>query len=728
MPRKPRTVEAPRDSPDRLVTFAALIAATLVAYYPAWFGGMLWDDEAHLTAPALRSLGGLWRIWFEPGATQQYYPVVHSVFWLFSHLWGQHTVGYHLVNIALHATSSWLVVMILRRLNVPGALLAGAIFALHPVHVESVAWMTELKNTLSGVLYLSSLFVYLHFDEHRRRADYFIALGLFVLALLSKSVVGTLPAAILVIFWWQRGTLRWREDVVPLLPLFALGIGSGLFTAWVERTYIGAAGAEFQISAVERVLIAGRALWFYVAKLVWPANLMFTYRRWTIDPSAALQWAFPIAAVVVFAGLWLWRRRARGPLAAALFFAGSLFPALGFFNVYPFRYSFVADHFQYLASLGVIAAFSAAITTLIEVRPRRASLRAPQGGRVGVGSHAPLNKVGASELVLMLAIAATLAFLTWRQSHQYTDARTLYAATLEKDPDSWFSHNNLAVEYLRGDPSELPNAVEHIQAAIRLNPNIAEPHNNMGLALQKMKRYAESLVEERIALQLKPSFAGAEYNVGLDYEGLGNLDAAIAAYQRALAIDPNTVEAHNNLANILQRLNRFDEAAAHIQAALRLYPELPDLHQNLGNVYQRQKRWDEAIAEYRAALALRPTFAEVENNLGLALEQVGRGDEAIAAFRDAARNMPDSSRIHHNLAKALWVAGQKDEAVSEFGEAIKADPSVNSAQIRNDLGVVLATLGRVPEAVVQFQEALRVRPDFAEAQTNLARALRMMGR
>ncbi|HUR20594.1 MAG TPA: glycosyltransferase family 39 protein, partial [Vicinamibacterales bacterium] len=287
-----RPIKRPPDRPTGLpfwVLLPALLLVTLAAYYPAWHGGFLWDDDAHITRVDLRSLHGLWRIWFEVGATQQYYPVTHSAFWLLHRMFGDVTLGYHLVNIGLHATSAFLFAVILRRLAVPGAVLAAFIFALHPVHVESVAWITELKNTLSAVLYLGAFLAYLHFDTDRRRRPYAIALGLFALALLSKTVTATMPAALLVVFWWQRGRLRLREDVLPLLPFFALGLTAGVVTSWVERTHIGAGGAEFDLSLIERGLIAGRAIWFYLAKLVWPADLVFIYRRWTIDPSSWTQ-------------------------------------------------------------------------------------------------------------------------------------------------------------------------------------------------------------------------------------------------------------------------------------------------------------------------------------------------------------------------------------------------------------------------------------------------------
>ena len=333
---------------------------------------MLWDDDQHVTSRALRSAEGLRRIWFEIGATQQFYPVVYTAFWLEHRVWGDDTLGYHVVNVVLHACSALLLLLILRRLSIPGAWLAATLFALHPVYVESVAWIAEMKNTLSGAFYLAAMLAYLRFDVSRRWLPYALAAALFVLALLSKTVTATLPAALLVLFWWQRGAIAWRRDVLPLLPFVVAGAAGGLTTAWIERTLLGARGAEFEFSLVERVLIAGRAIWFYLATLAWPSRLIFIYPRWEVSEGVWWQYLFPAGVVALVAAAWLVRKRSRAPLAVLLLFSGTLFPVLGFFNVYPFRFSFVADHFQYLASAAVIVLFSAAVVTLAgrwHVRP-----------------------------------------------------------------------------------------------------------------------------------------------------------------------------------------------------------------------------------------------------------------------------------------------------------------------------------------------------------------------
>ncbi len=535
----------------------ALMLAAFLVYQPAWKGGLLWDDDGHITAPELQSAHGLWRIWSEPGASQQYYPVTHTAFWIQHRLWGDSTQGYHLVSIALHALAAFLAFLILRQLAVPGAILAAVIFALHPVQVESVAWISELKNTLSCVSYLGALFAYLRFDQDRKSRVYVPALALFILALLSKTVTATLPAALLIIFWWQRGRLKWRYDVRPLIPFFAFGAAAGLFTVWMERGVIGARGAEFQFSVIERLLIAGRAFWFYLGKLFWPAHLTFIYPRWQIDHSAWWQYLFPAGAAVLIAGLWLLRKHSRAPLAALLFFGAALFPALGFLNVFSFRFSFVADHFQYIASLGIIALFSAGLAIL--------SQRVKIAGRAAA--------------LAVLIIAAILGFSSWKYSHQYVDAPTLYRATIERNPSCWLAYLNLGKLELHN--FAIREAMVDLTQALRIKPDLAEAHYDMGLAMQRLDRIDEAAAEYRQALKSKPDFPEAYNNLGIALQEMGRTGEAIPQYEMALRLNPGFAYAHNNLALALQRQGRVEEAIAHYQEALRLKPDYTEARRNL---------------------------------------------------------------------------------------------------------------------------------------------------
>jgi protein O-mannosyl-transferase len=660
-----------RGLPD-IAMAALLLCVTLAAYSPALNGGFVWDDDGHVTKPALQSLRGLGRIWFEVGATQQYYPMLHSAFWVEHRLWGDSVLGYHLTNVFLHVMAACLVVWIMRRLSLPGAWFAGFLFALHPVCVEAVAWIAEQKTTLSAVFYLSAAVTYLRFDQTRRKTLYFCALGLFVLALLSKTVTATLPAALLLVFWWQRRRVTWKRDVRPLLPWFVLGAAAGLFTAWVERRYVAAEGPDFELTLLQRCLLAGRAIFFYLGKLVWPFNLTFTYPRWKLDAAAWWQYAFPLGVLAIVAGLWLLSRRQRGPLAAFLFFAGTLFPALGFFNVYPFIYSYVADHFQYLASLGIIVPIAFGQTLA--------------AGRI------PMNARWIAPLARVLLLAA-LGTLTWRQSSMYQDSETLYRATLQRNPGSWMAHNNLGSILMK--TGRVPEAIEEFEAALRIRPDYAEAHNNLGNVLEEIPgRLPEAVTHLRAALRARPGEATIHNNLGSVLAKIpGRLPDAVAEYEAALRVDPNFVLAHNNLGIALTQIpGRGQEGVDHLRTALRLAPDIAELHNSLANALAEVPGGlPEEIAEYEAALRIKPDYEEAHFNLGLALSAIpGRLPEAITHFEAAVRIDPDNLQAQYNLGLALLkVPGRLAEATAHL-EAV--------ARLRPDLVVVRQMLERLHAA------------------------------
>ena len=682
---------------------AALLFATLAAYYPAWHGNMLWDDDRHITRTDLRSVEGLYRIWFQLGATQQYYPVTHSAFWLQHKIWGDATLGYHLVNIILHVLAALLAAVILKRLGVPWAWLAALIFALHPVQVESAAWITELKNTLSGVFYLASALVYLRYDRDRQRGSYGLALALFFLALLTKTVTATLPAALLVAFWWQRGKLDWRRDVRPLAPWFALGLAAGLFTAWVEHAYVGAQGAAYQLSFVDRFLVAGRAVWFYLGKLLWPANLIFVYPRWQVSQGVWWQYLFPLSLAALIAVLWMMRKRSRAPLAAMLFFCGTLFPALGFVNVFPFRYSFVADHFQYLACISIIALFAAA------------AAGAARRWRVPARPAA---------VCIALALGIGLALPTWRQSRQYADAATLYQTTIRRNPSCWMAYNNLG-NVLHGR-ERFEEAVCQYREALRLKPDYAEAHNNLGNALQGLVRLEEAVSQYEQALRLAPDLAGVHYNLGNALQGMGRVREAEAQYREALKEDPASARTHGNLGSALDKMGRFEEAVTHLQEALRMDPSYLTARINLGKALQRMGRLDEAAAQYREALRLNPGSAEARSALGQAYQGMGRFDQARAEAAEALRLRPGSAEALNNLANALLGEGRIEEALAQYREALRIQPDF--ALTYFNLGSALQGMGRLEEAAARYREVLKLKPDLAAAHHNLALILQNQGR
>ena len=660
------------------LTMAGIYLVVAAAYFPALRGGILWDDDAHVTRPELQSVAGLRRIWFEVGATQQYYPVLHSAFWAEHRLWGDATLGYHLANVFWHATAACLFVLLLRRLAVPGAGLAGLIFALHPVGVESVAWVSEQKNTLSLVFYLLAAWALLDFDRTRRKGPYLLALALFALALLSKSVTATLPAAFLVIQWWRRGRLTWRDDVRPLVPFLALALVAGLFTAWVERHVLGAEGADYALGFPARCLLAGRVIWFYAGKLFWPAPLIFIYPRWEIDPAAAWAYAYPLGVVAVLALLWARRSRARGPLAAALFYVGSLFPALGFFNAYPFRYSFVADHFQYLPSLGLIALAAAGWSRW--------------GGRRWARAAAA-------------ALLAVLGILTWRQSRMYRDLPTLYRTTIARNPGCWMAYGNLGT--LLAASGQEAEAFADLERAVELNPHFAEGQFNLGNALRARGRGGEAALRYEEALRLKPDYPEAEDNLGSVLYGLNRRPEAIAHYRSALALRPNYPEAEVNLGVALQPSD-LPAAIACYQRALALAPGDFAAHFNLGIALRAAGRLPESIAEYQEARRLQPGSASALNNLGVALVDAGRRAEAILRYQEALRLEPANAEIENNLGIALAESGRRTEAIAHFSVALRLQPGYRAAHY--NLSLTLRDEGRPGEADREYRLATGGQP------------------
>ena len=651
------------------VAGGVVFALTLAAYWPALRGGFIWNDADYVTRAALRSWQGLGRIWWDVGATEQYYPLLHSAFWVEHRLWGDSALGYHLANVLQHATAACLFAFVLRRLlgQWQAAWLGGLIFALHPVGVESVAWISEQKNTLSTVFYLGAALSYLRFRDRLERRWYGAATGLFVAACLSKTVAATLPAALLVVLWWRQGRLAWRVDVRPLLPWFVFGAGAGLFSAWVEHSVIGASGAAFDLTLLQRSLLAGHIVWFYLGKLIWPANLIFIYPHWTVSTAAMGQYLYSLGVVAGLLLLGLTSRRSRGPLAAALIFGGTLFPVLGVFNVYAFIYSYVADHWQYLASLSVIA--------------------------LAVAGWERWEKKGAGARIAAAGLICLLFALTWRQSRMYRDIELFYRTTLEKNPTAWMAHNNLGTLLQRSQ--DTAGAIDHYRQALGIDPNLAEVHFNLGNSLADSGHPDEALPEYREALRLKPAFPEAHYSVGMAAARAGKWADAIAEFKRAVALRANFPEAENSLGFAYAAIGQPAEAEVHYHQALRLRPtyaaarsNLAELENNWGNQLLGDGKPDQAMPHFTAAIQLRPNYPEAFYNQGVALAQSGRGAEAIPRYEHALQLRP------------------------------------NYPEAENNLGAALAGAGRTAEAITHYQNALRLRPDYPEARYNLDLARR----
>ena len=340
-----------------------------------------------------------------------------------------------------------------------------------------------------------------------------------------------------------------------MIPFLLIGAALALLTVWVEKHHVGAEGVEWQLSLVERCLVAGRVVWFAAGKFLWPHPLAFVYPRWQINSAVWWQYLFPLAVIVVVLILWLLRKRVgRGTLAAVLFFVVTTAPVPAAFNLYFTRYSYVADHFYYLASIGLMALVGAAVYSVL---PRRKSL-----------------------LAAALPILAILSTLSWQHCRAFRDDETLWCDTLTKNPGCWLAHNNLGYALLQ--LGKTPEAIAECTAALRLKPDLAEAHNNLGNALFRLGKVQEAAGQYGQALRIKPAYPEANYNLGNALFRLGKVQEAVGQYKQALRLKPDFAEAHNNLGNALLRLGNVGEAVGHLEQALRIKPDYAQAHYNLG--------------------------------------------------------------------------------------------------------------------------------------------------
>ncbi|MBI4623154.1 MAG: tetratricopeptide repeat protein [Verrucomicrobia bacterium] len=734
---------------------ALLVVAIVLAYRPALDGNFLWDDDSHITAnPVIIGPLGLKEIWTTAAAN--YFPLVLTNFWLQHALWGLAPLGYHAVTIAFHVLAALLLWRVLLQLRVPGAWLGAALWALHPVQVESVAWICELKNTQSAVFFLLAIRFFLRWLDTRGettggsgdRAYYALTLACAVLAILSKPSTVMLPPVLLLLAWWRHGRVGWR-DALWLVPFFALSAAAAGWTIWEQKFHSGASGPEWNQTGPERLVIAGRAAWFYLGKLLWPHPLAFIYPRWQIDVAQVLTWLPTAAALGGIAVLW-WRRRGglRPVLVAALFFVALLFPVLGFFDVYFFRYSFVGDHFQYLASMGPLALAAAGIATgwrwisgdpvgrsllLSRRSPAKAdagdvggALRpdssrdkpAPTANRLQAGSYNWLRLAGVGMLLLGLGA------LTWRQCRVYGSNEALWRDTLAHNDGAAMAWLNLGDTLAKQGRHQ--EAIDCFTRATQIKPADPDGWNDMGCEMILAGSPAAAIPKLERALALKPGFAAAHNNLGNALRAVGRSAEAIAHYRRAIALKFDYGEAHNNLGAELAETGRPAEAVPHFEAALRINPRHAEAHDNLGNALRQLSRLPEAIARHDEALRLRPDLPSALSNLGLALAASGRFAEAIARYERALQLTPANVPVRANLAKALVASGRAPEGFRQLEEALRLAPA--SAEAHNNLGAALAEMGRVPEAMARFEEAVRLDPGLASAHLNLGVACGTAGR
>ena len=750
MPTTPAIVSGPPDlqrlSRRREWLWAfLLIALVFVSYARVFNAGFIWDDESHLTQnPCIVGPLGLKEVWTSARAV--YYPLVLTTFWILHKFVGLSPWPYHLLNVLLHAGSAVLLWRILRQLNVRGAWLGAALWALHPVMVQSVAWVTELKNTQSGFFYLLSVFCFLKSSaaiqgravsgslwrrtgEHRSLL-FALSLAFFILATLSKPSVVMLPVVLFLCIWWRAGRPHWH-DVVALAPFVLISALASVWTIFEQKFHAGATGTEWAQTWPDRLIIAGRAIWFYLAKLIWPHPLIFIYPRWEIDSAQVTAYLPLLAALAGLLVLWLNRAKwSRAVFFAAAYYVVSLFPVLGFFSVYFFRYSFVSDHFQYLASMGPLALAGAGIVTgcsrlvgsrRLSALPSTSRDPPPQGSGVAGSSVATTPLVGTCGVLLLL-----LVVLTWRQTAVYHNLVTLYTATLTRNPGCWMAHYNLGIAL--NEQGDTDGAISHYRKAVQLWPGYAEAHYNLGRLLVQKGQVDEAITHYEKALEINPADAEAHNNLGAALFASGHVDEAIAHYRKALTIRPDYADASCNLASALLSNGDLDGAIAYYSGCLAVSPNQVEARYNLATVLLRTGRTDEAMAHYQKVLELSPDNADARANLGSVFLAKGRVRDAIAQYRDVLRIAPDNMTAQSNLAWLLATAA--DPSLRNGSEAVLLAERAESESSRSEnhplvlriLAAAYAETGRFVEAKQTAEQAL----EAAQIQGNstLSSALR----
>ena len=616
-------VEAPDDRAARwrdfIFKFTVIVLATLWIYSPAYHGDWLWDDDQAITAnPVAHGPWDFYKHWIWPDGAD-YWPLTGTGFWIQWHLFGPNPTGYHVVNIVLHAIGALTFWRLLRVMKLPGAWLGGLLFAIHPVAVESVTWVSEFKNTLSLPLLMLAAAAYVKFDETDRASPkawqrYGLAVAFYALAMFAKTSMVMFPFVLLLYAWWKRGKVTYT-DLVASAPFFAISLVLGLMTITFQHgKAIGQetilVGHIWTVSGMaQRIALAGMSILHYLWKTVWPFNLLTIYPRWDVEPPKA--WQFLAWPLIIGAGWWLWTNRGsaekpswqRHLVFVLGFFVLMLFPILGFITISYMRITWVADHFQYLPMLSIIGFASAAAAT----------------------GYARMKE---SERPVALATAAillaVLGYSSFRYAHAWAGEESLWPHTIAGHPNPctyprcgcWQAHNRLgAKKFARGD---VEGAHYHFQNSTRLRPDLGETHNNLGTTLSARAQMFAQRGDQGAAKR--------------------EMDAAIEQFAEACVVTPHVPAIHVNLANALAAAGRFGEAADKYEWLLKREPRNPALINNYGVALYKQGKKEESIVQFRRALEIAPNLADAKESLAVALGE--KPDPSAGQFTQPGQPQP----------------------------------------------------------------------------------------
>jgi tetratricopeptide (TPR) repeat protein len=625
-----RAARYPQTDRWLMLKVLVIVVAGIAIYGPSLGGDWLWDDDLLVTGNSLvHDPAGWWRIWLVPTSLFDYLPLKVTVEWIEWHLWGDNPLPYRILNLALHLTGALLLWRLLAKFGLRSAWLGALIFTVHPVMVESVAWIAELKNTLSLPIALCAMCAWIDFDRDRRPRDYALALGLFLVTMLCKATFVMFPVVILLYAWWRHGRVG-LADLKASAPFFGVSLVLGLVTVWFLHLHGMDSHPAKLGGAWSRTACAGLALSFYFSKAVLPVFLMPIYPLWNVDPPRLIQFLpWPVCAGVFY---FLWVRRdgwGRPALFGLGFFVVNLLPFLGFTAGSYMSFTWTMDHILYLPMLGLIGLAVAGCEHLLP-------LLSYLGRKIAVG--------------ILAFLVGLMAWGGHDYAGDYVNQETLWSYSLRQNPDNWLAHIDLAnALYNKG---ELDAAFAHYQQALAIRPDIAEVYFNLGYAYYRARDLPKAIADYEKAIDLNPNYVNARSNLGVALGAEGKMPEAIEQYHQALHYDPGSAEAHNDLGVTLTSMKTFVEAESELKKALAIDSGYADAHYNLGNLYYLTGRLSDAVAEYEATLKLSPNHASAHNNLGAAFEQMGRYPEAVDEFQTALQLNPDNANARPNLERA----------------------------------------------------------------------------
>jgi tetratricopeptide (TPR) repeat protein len=673
----------------------AIVAAVIAAFWPVFSAGFIWDDDTMLTTNPL--MHGLLRtIWFSSEPID-YFPLTYTSLWLEWRMWGMNALGYHVTNVLLHAASCVILWRVFERLKFPAAWLAALLFAVHPVNVESVAWIAERKNVLAMFFYALTALWFVAFAQTGKNRFYAFSIVAFLLSLLAKPAAVAWPIIAFGILWFFSNTQstapvseRFKKNILRVLPFVALSLGASIVTVWFQNHRAIGNDVIHHHDWPTRLATAGGTIWFYLTKAVVPFPLSFVYPMWHIDAHSLTAYVPWIVLCIVTSVLWNFRKTwGKALLMALAYFILLLAPVLGFLNVYFQRYAYVADHWQYFALPAITVLLAAAMY----------KLRAQYLG---------------------IALVLVFGAMTFAQCRVYHNEDTLWADTLKKNPNCWLAINNIA--FRKQQAGLIDEAYQLHKKSIAIEPIQPEAHNNLGNLLLNAGKLDDALVEIRESIRVDPHYAPAYYNLATIYQQQGKLDEAIAAYRQAVRWNENYAAAYNNLGCLLEMRGRPEEGLVMVRRALALAPDYAGAAVNCGAILNETGRPQEARMWLEKGIALDPKNADAHLNFGNSLAALNQDAAAQEQFMAALQLAPGHYLAQYGLANCLLRAGQKEAARDLYKKVLARNPK--HAQSHYQLALIcIANKQERQEGLEHLREAIRLKPQWVEALNNLAWAL-----